>query len=228
MYQPMLYLHWKQVRLGLIPFIMAAFALPILMVQGLGTPPGANAPDLEAYRVVAEFQLWLPFFPLLAAGTGMVLALTAWNWDHRHNHVWALSLPLPRWEYALLKMGAGAALALLPTLGVWVGSHIAVASVDLPQGLHAYPNELALRFALATMIAYTLFFAMAAGTIKTTIWIVSGIIGFIFFGSILNDVLANYYEFFERTHVVGEVIEWLANSPGPFEVFSGNWALIDV
>jgi|AP95_1055475.scaffolds.fasta_scaffold25180_3 hypothetical protein len=36
MYQPMLFLHWKQVRFGLIPFILAAFALP-----GLAGPAGS-------------------------------------------------------------------------------------------------------------------------------------------------------------------------------------------
>ena len=43
-----------------------------------------------------------------------------------------------------------------------------------------------------------------------------------------NDFLANYFEYFARVHVVGEFYEWLARTPGPFEVFSGNWALIDV
>ena len=228
MYQPMLYVHWKQIRLGLVPFILGAFALPLLMVQGLGVTPGMDTTTLEAYRIVNEFQVWLPLFPLLAAGTGMTLALSAWNWDHRHNHVWALSLPLSRWEYAMLKMGAGAALALLPAAAMWVGAHLAVASIELPAGLNAYPNQLALRFALATLISYAFLFAMAAGTIKTTVWFVSGVIAFIILGNMANGFLADYYEFFQRTNIVVEFFRIVADSPGPAEVFTGNWALIDV
>lgn len=228
MYQPMLYVHWKQVRVGLIPFIVACFALPILMVQGLGVAPGMDSATMEAYRMVNEFQLFLPIFPMLAAGLGGTLALSAWNWDHQQKHVWALSLPVARWEYAMLKMGAGALLAMLPVTALWVGAHIATASIALPVGLNAYPNELALRFALATLLSYSVMFAMAAGTIKTTVWIVSSVFAFTFLGAMANDFLAMYFDYFARVHVVGEFYMWLAQTPGPLEVFAGNWALIDV
>ena len=228
MYQPMLYVHWKQIRVGLIPFILASFALPIMMVQGLGVAPGMNSTSMEAYRMVNDFQVFLPLFPALAAAIGATLALSAWNWDHQHKHVWALSLPLARWEYAMLKMGAGAALAMLPVAALWVGAHIAAASIELPSGLHAYPNQLALRFGLATLVSYALLFAMAAGTIKTTVWVVSGVLGLTFLGLMANDFLALYYEFFARVHVVEQFYSWLMQTPGPLEVFSGNWALIDV
>jgi hypothetical protein len=224
----MLYVHWKQIRVGLIPFIVASFALPILMVQGLGVTPGESSATMEAYRMVNEFQVFLPAFPVLAAAIGGTLALSAWNWDHQQKHVWALSLPLARWEYAMLKMGAGAVLAMLPVTALWLGAHIAAASIELPTGLNAYPNQLALRFALATLISYSVLFAMAAGTIKTTVWIVSGVIAFTFLGAMANDFLAVYFEYFARVHVVAEFYEWLARTPGPFEVFAGNWALIDV
>jgi hypothetical protein len=207
MYQPMLYVHWKQIRVGLIPFIVASFALPILMVQGLGVTPGTSSTTMEAYRMVNEFQVFLPVFPMLAAAIGGTLALSAWNWDHQHKHVWALSLPLARWEYAMLKMGAGAVLAMLPVAALWLGAHIAAASIELPTGLNAYPNQLALRFALATLVAYSVLFAMAAGTIKTTVWIVSCVIGFTFLGAMANDFLAMYFEYFARVHVVGEFYE---------------------
>ena len=42
MYQPMLFIHWKQVRLVLIPFVIAAFGLPLMVIQGLGPAPGAG------------------------------------------------------------------------------------------------------------------------------------------------------------------------------------------
>ena len=34
----MLFLHWKNVRLGLVPFVVCAFGLPLLALQGAGRP----------------------------------------------------------------------------------------------------------------------------------------------------------------------------------------------
>lgn len=228
MYQSMLFLHWKQIRHVLALLVVTSFALPLMAVRGLGTIPGMDGTGLEAYRFVSGFQEWLPFFPLLAAGVGITLALSAWNWDHQLDHVYALSLPVTRWEYTLHKMLAGATLAALPVLGLWLGSHLAAASIELPEGLNAYPNELAIRFLFAILLAYAFFFAMAAGTIKTALWVLGGALGFLFFGAVLNDFLAQYFEFFARVHVVTEVVEWLAAAPGPFEVYTGDWGLIDV
>lgn len=228
MYQPMLFLHWKQVRLGLALLVVAAFALPLLASEGLGTPPGVDVASLYAYRFVGSFDAWLPFFPALAILIGMTLALTSWNWDHQLNHVYALSLPVTRWQYTVKKLLAGVTLALLPAAGFWVGAHVAAASINLPEGLHAYPNELAIRFFFAILLSYALLFAMAAGTIKTTVWITGIFIGFVFFGNVANDFLGYYYEFFANQNVVLIVFEWMLDMGGPLEVFSGNWSLIDV
>jgi hypothetical protein len=227
MYQPMLYIHWKQVRLLLIPFLVAAFGLPLVVVQGLGSRPGA-VPDLGPYEIIAQYQLFLPVFPVLAGGIGIVLALTAWQWDHQHGHVYALTLPVARWEYAMVKMAAGVVLGLIPAGALWLGAHVAAASITLPEGLHAYPNELALRFFIALLLAYALCFAMAAGTIKTTVWFVSGVISFFIVGDILNSALALFIPFFQDVSIVGVVGEWLVRAGGPLGVFTGNWTLIDV
>ena len=228
MYKSMLFLHWKQIRHVLALLVIASFALPLMAVRGLGSPAGMDGTGMEAYRFVAEFQAWLPFFPILAGSVGIILALSAWNWDHQLEHVYALSLPVTRWEYTLRKMLAGATLILLPAAGLWLGSHLAAASVDIPEGLNAYPDELAVRFLAASLLAYSLLFAMAAGTVRTTLWVVGIFLGFVFFGSILNDALAQYYDFFGRVHVVEEVGLWMTEAPGPFEVFTGSWSLIDV
>ena len=228
MYKSLLFLHWKQIRHVLVLMVVASFALPLMSVEGLGTTPGMDASGLEAYRIIAGFQAWLIFCPLLAAGVGITLALSSWNWDHQLKHVYALSLPITRWEYTLQKMLAGATLALVPVARLWIGSHVAIASIDLPDGLNAYPNELAIRFLFAILLAYSAFFAAAAGTVKTTLWVVGSILAFVFLGTIANDVLGYYVDYFSRVHVVENVLQWMAYAPGPFEVFTGSWALIDV
>jgi hypothetical protein len=228
MYKSMLFLHWKQIRHALALAVVGSFALPLMMVNGLGTPPGMDSMSLEAYRIVGAMENRLGFFPLLALGIGVTLALSAWNWDHQLNHVYALSLPMTRWEYTLQKMLAGATLAVLPAAGLWLGAHLAVMSIDLPEGLNAYPNQLAVRFLFATLLAYAGLFSMAAGTTKTTLKICAVVLGFVFLGSMANDYLAVYYPYFERVHVVESVFEWMMYAQGPFEVFTGNWSLIDV
>lgn len=228
MYRSMLFLHWKQIRHALVPLVMAAFGLPLLAVGGLGTPPGMEAASLEAYRFVNGFQEWLEFFPVLAIGIGATLALSAWNWDHQLNHVYALSLPMTRWEYTLQKLLAGATLALVPAFAMWLGSQLAAASVTLPQGLNAYPNELATRFFFAVVLSYAFCFALAAGTVRTTLVLFGIVFGFIFFGAMANDLLADHVGLFARVNVVELVLEWVVTAPGPFEVFTGSWSLIDV
>lgn len=227
MYQPMLFLHWKQIKVTLIPFVIVAFALPLLSIQGMGSAgdvDGATA----AYVILANGQAWLPVFPALAVSIGVTLALSSWNWDHQLNHVYALSLPLPRWEFSMLKMGAGVVLATLPALGFWAGVHLAAASVTLPAGLHAYPNALALRFFLSILISYAVFFSLAAGTVKTTVAVASALFLFLLVGESVNGFLGHFFTFFQDSSVVQAVYDLATSSHGPLEVFFGSWALIDV
>jgi len=228
MVQPMLFLHWKQVRFVLLPFMIAAYALPLLAVQGLGSPIGVLGPSLEAYRVVYTYAIWLPSFPLLATAIGVTLALSSWNWDHQLGHVYALSLPISRRRYAAMKMGAGAVLTLLPAAALWIGAHTAVSSITLPPGLHAYPDQLAIRFLAATLVAYALLFAMASGTIRTTLWVLAAIGGLLVLDVVATEWLFPWMGIFHDHSLAGWLYRLLSTAPGPFQVFTGSWTLIDV
>lgn len=224
MYQPMLYLHWKQVRLGLLPLVVAAFGLPLLSIQGLG----AATSSTEVYRAMELTSLWLPLFPVLAIAVGVTLALTAWSWDHKMDHVYALSLPIPRWRYALLKMGAGAALALVPMAAFWLGAHLAVLSLEVPATLSAYPNELALRFALAVLVSYAGLFALAAGTVRTTVMVLTALVALPFLAAFADGILADHFGYFQETSLLETLFTSLVDTGGPLRIFTGSWALIDV
>lgn len=228
MYKSLLFLHWKQIKYALIPAVIASFGLPLLMVSGLGSPAGVRGTPLEAYQIIGELNEWLYMFPTLAASIGVVIALSAWNWDHQYNHVYALSLPVTRFEYVLNKLLAGATLALIPVSGLWIGAHVASLAVDLPTGLNAYPNQLAVRYLFAMLLMYGMFFAFASGTKATTVKIMSVVAVVLFVGITGNDLLAEYFPYFERVHVIEAVMNSLVDAPGPFQVFTGNWALIDV
>lgn len=224
MYQPMLWLHWKQVRLALIPLVVAAFALPLVSVQGLGGASSAT----EIYEALAITSLWLPAFPVLAVAVGLTLAVTAWSWDHKGSHVYALSLPIARWRYALLKMGAGALLALLPVGAFWVGTHAATLSLVVPEALNTYPDELALRFGLAVLLSYAAVFALAAGTFRTAVAVLGGLVVLLFGAGLLDPVLADRLAYFREVGLTERLLGWLADGRGPLTVFTGNWSLIDV
>jgi hypothetical protein len=107
---------------------------------------------------------------------------------------------------------------LVPTILLWLGAHIASASVALPEGLHAYPNQLAFRFFLAVLLSYSLLFAMAAGTVKTSLWLVSAILA----AFVTSVVVLEAFSFTDAA------MQYLWRAGGPLEVFTGSWALIDV
>lgn len=224
MFRQILFVHWKAARYLLLPLVVMAFGLPLLSVQGLGQLDGSGS----MYAFLALPELWSGFFPLLATVAGAGMALTAWSWDHKVDHVYALSLPVPRWEYVMLKMGAGLVL-LLPVVGaLWAGSVAAAVSMTLPEGLNAYPHLLGLRFFMASVLAFGILFAMGGGTIRTAMYLITGVLGVVILGEIGAEALQQAYPVLESFTVVGWVYDRLVTWPGPFEVFAGNWLLIDV
>ncbi len=230
MFQQILFIHWKGIRFGLLPLMVVSFGLPLLVVQGLVS--GSEDPEvasLAATGMLGALRAWAPLLPLIASIAGVTLALSAWAWDHRQNHVYSLSLPFARWEYVLLKMGGGAVLLLLPCIAFWIGAVLATSSLEIPIGLRAYPTAVAIRFLLTALIIYSALFALAAGTFRTAIWIlflatvllVSGEMIFDFLGRTIHPSIDGF-----------SFLEWALDLslswPGPFEVLTGSWMLIDV
>lgn len=224
MFRQMLFVHWKAARFLLLPLVVLAFGLPLLSVQGL-----VQADSVEAMRYFLDWpEIWAGFFPLLATVGGAMIALTAWTWDHQQDHVYALSLPLARWEYALLKMGAGMVLLVPFAAALWVGSLAASASVELPEGVRAYPHLLAGRFLMASVLVYGILFAMGGATIRTVMIVLSALAAFMVLGDIGADHLAGAFPVLDDFDPMAWWVERMVTWPGPFEVFTGNWILIDV
>ena len=231
MFLQILYTQWKSVRSGLIPMTIASFGLPLLAVQDLALPSDfpANEPirALQAELIFESWQIWLPFFPILAVILGVVLAMNAWSADHTAGHIYALALPLPRWKYVLWKMGAGTLLLLVPVAFLGAGSLVAVGSLDLAEGLHAYPLLFTQRFLMASLLAYAALFAMASGTTRTTVIVISTVLSVIFGGEFLTFYASELLPSFDW-HLFDWLGRVLVEWPGPFEVYFGNWNLIDV
>jgi hypothetical protein len=221
MFRVILQSHWNWSKLLLGPGVVAAFALPILAVQQVNDPGYADWNPWGTAGLLREVESWGIWYAALAAALGLAVATSAWGSDHRGGHVYALSLPVERWRYALLRYASGAVLLAVPLLSFWLGALLATASIDLPNSLHAYPTALAMRFALASLVAFSVFFAISAGTIRTAGYILVVIGGLLVAQLLLATAGAG-------VDPLEYVIDRLTSWPGPFEVFTGRWMLIDV
>jgi ABC-type transport system involved in multi-copper enzyme maturation permease subunit len=198
--------------------VFAAFALPLLSARGATV---VSSDYWLIQEMLTSLQGWGLVYPLLACVVGLLLALTTWSADHQGKHIYALSLPVPRWNYVLLRFGAGAMLLAAPALALWLGALVATAATTLPPGLRAYPTILALRFGLATFVAYGIFFAISAGTSKTAGYVL-GAIG----GLVLIQLGADALGL--EVQILKPLLLRLVLWPGPFEIFTGRWMLFDV
>lgn len=218
MFRMILYTQWKWSRFVVALGAVAAFALPVLSVEQFGGDPVSR---FDVREMLGSIQAWGVLYPVLAAVLALLVAALAWSPDHRGRHVYALSLPIPRWHYVLLRFGAGVVLLAGPVVALWAGALVASASAVIPPGLHAYPTMLALRFALAVLVAYGVIFAVSSGTARTAGYVLGGL-GVL----IALEVLAAVAEVDVRIlePVLLRIVVW----PGPLEVFTGRWMLIDV
>lgn len=216
MFRVILHSQWKWSRLVVVAGTVAAFAIPILSLQSAGGRDPAGAREL-----LGTLERWGVVYKVLAAGLGLLIAITAWSTDHRGRHVYALALPLPRWRYVLYRFGAGLVLMAPIVIAVAAGGLLATVTATLPNGLHGYPVALAWRFALALLLSYAAFFAISSGTTRTAaaVLIVFGAVGCAqVFGVIMD------WEFLSMDWLMDAVLAWR----GPFALFGGRWMLVDV
>jgi hypothetical protein len=218
MFRVILYSQWKWSRLIVVVGTVASFALPVISMQG------ATASDrgpLQTQELLRAVQSWGTLYPVLAAALGLLVAIATWAADHRGRHIHALTLPIPRWRYVLLRFGAGVTLLAGPVLAVLLGAVLATAMATIPPGLQGYPIALALRFAIAVLVAYAVFFAVSSGTARTA-GVILGAIGAL----VLIQILANLANLELNLLALLQMV--ILNWPGPFAVFTGRWMLVDV
>lgn len=218
MFRQILLTQWKWARLLVLAAAVGAFAIPLASVQSLG---GDMTGWVDGQSVLRTMRSYGGLYALLAGGLGVFLAISTWSLDHRTRHVYALSLPVERWRFALMRFGGGALLILIPALALWISALVSTASVDIPPGLEAFPTSIAIRFAFAALVSFAIFFACAAGTVRTAGWVLGGltvVVLMLVFAEPLH-LPAMFQDVFERI-----VFTW----PGMLEVFTGRWMLIDV
>jgi hypothetical protein len=221
--------HWKVLRWPLAILAVVAFAAPLLWAG----PTGAVMADWDP-AIAARF--WNTgtlqtdgnqLFPFLAVAAGALAALGVWYPDHDGDHVFALSLPVSRTRYVLTKFGAGFALLLPVAVAFLAGALVALAGLDLPDWLHGRPFGTTFRFLLGATVVYSLLFALAAGTIPTTLktLVALGVVA-ILVPALPLFVDASGSPWFLRAAelLYHALYEW----PGPFAVLTGGWSLLGV
>ena len=218
MFRTILFTQWAWARNLTLVGTLAAFAIPLVSAHS-GDLLTADSFTVRSYLV--DLQTVGVAYPVLAGVLGLILAVTAWGPDHQGRHVYALTRPLPRWQYALLRFAAGLVLLALPVFALWIGALIASATVRLPVGLTTYPTALTVRFALAAVVAYSAFSAVAAGTSRAAAFMLSGLAVLIIAQVALSLASADL-------DIVSPVLAAVFVWPGPLAVFSGRWMLIDV
>lgn len=207
--------HLRRIGPMLLAVTVIAAALPALSVRAV-FGRGLAVDSMLVLNTAAGASA---YFPLVAFVIGLLVAMTAWSADHDGGHVYALSLPIPRWHYALLRLGAGFVL-LLPAIGALaLSATIVTAAVELPPSIHAYPLALSIRFFATTLITFSLFFAIAAGSKSSAAWGLLAIFLLLVTDSMYQLSAGSDYS---------PLFNLLFSANSPFSFFFGQWSLVDV
>jgi hypothetical protein len=219
MFRQILRAQWLAARLAVVILGVLAFAAPLLAVFWGGDLRSAGS-DQVAYWLQGSERI-AALLPYLALLVGVTAGFLAWSPDHAGRHVYALSLPVSRARFVALRFGAGAVITAVPALALLAGAIVASLSVSLPEGLHAYPVQLTLRFLLASLTLYAIIFALSISTKRAQL-LTAGALG----GVILADLLLAAWGV--SFSVTAETLVLLTTWPGPLSILAGAWTLFDV
>jgi len=217
MFGQVLYTQWKWARTELFLYVLGAFLVPTIIIR-----IGFSYVDTYSIRSVLGVGTFAGiFFAALAMLCAFGLAWRPYILDAGLKHVGPLSLPISWGEFVKLRFLAGATLLLIPALAVWFGGLLATASVTVPPTLHAYPGGLAIRFYLASLVAYAAAFLLQYLAGKHAVRV-----------AVIFLIVVAVVELSSQFFGYGSVLEgaWnvLTNWPGPFSAFAARWMLIDV
>ena len=217
MFAQVLYVQWKWARTELLAYAMLAFLAPVLMLK----IAMANTDDSSVGLFLGVVTGTGVFFVFLAFACAVGFSVRPWLADQALKHVYALSLPVPWSAFVRYRFLAGALLLTVPTVCVWAGGVLAVASSTLPPTLHAYPGGIAVRFLCSALVFYAATFLLQYAAGRNAARVV-----------LLSLLALLLVESFGRVLGLGSAFEYTWNLftswPGPFETLSARWMLIDV
>jgi len=220
MFRAVLFTQWKWARPVVLLAVLVAGYIP---VEALRSVPYKSAEVYYIPSLYSSISGASLAYQLLALAVAVVIAISAWQADAQRQHVYALSLPIPRWQFVLLRFGAGAALLGIVAVAVGLFGGVAAAIAPLPAMLHAYPVGLAVRFWLGALIPFALIFALLASNPKRVRVIVIAAATLI-----AVDFLLAAFGVTQNPEMTRWVTEKVYSSGGPLAAFLAKWMLVDV
>ncbi len=217
MFRQVLYTQWKWARTELFLYVLAAFLIPTIIIR-----IGFSYIDVYSTRAVLDVGTYAGvFFGALALLCAFGLAWRPYIIDSALKHVGPLSLPVSWATFVRMRFLAGAMLLVIPAIAVWIGGVLATAATPIPATLHAYPGGIAVRFFLATLVAYSGAFLLQYGAgkhaVRVAVILFLAVVAVQFIG-----------QFMGYDNVLVGAWDALTGWPGPFSIFSARWMLIDV
>lgn len=217
MYRAMLNVQWAWARMELGVYSAVGFVLPVLALKVMNT----SGNEQSIGSMLSASTATGIFLAVLAFLAGTTLAARPWILDNSRNHVLALSLPVAWPRFVQLRFLAGATLIAVPTVGVWLGGLVAALAVDIPSTLHVYPASIAVRFLGAGLVFYAIAFAIQyLGGRRAPMIVASALLAWLVF-----EVVSQAFGFGSIT-----IGAWnlLSKWPGPLEMITARWMLVDV
>lgn len=217
MYRHMFAVQWKWARAPLAALCVLAMMTPALAMRaGLSSVVNETPRDLSTFTAALGFGL---IFLSIVTGIA-VQAAGSWP-DVQGKYVYPLSLPIAWRSYLMYRTAIGLTLLLLPTLALWIGGSLAVATVPLPATLHTYAGGVAFRFLLGSILSFAIWSALVqlSGR-RVTLVALCTLLAVIALPLLAGALGAN----------IGSSEFWngLLNPPSPLAIFVSRWALIDV
>ncbi|HEY2851077.1 MAG TPA: hypothetical protein VGI97_14450 [Gemmatimonadaceae bacterium] len=217
MFAQILYTQWKWARTELFLYVLGAFLVPTIIIR-----TGFSYVDTYEIRSVLGVGTFAGvFLAALALLSAFGLAWRPYILDAGLKHVGPLSLPISWGEFVRMRFLAGVMLLAIPAAAVWLGGVLAAASVTIPPTLHAYPGGLAVRFYLASLVAYGAAFALQYVAGKNAVRLAVIVLVVIALAEIAAQMIG-------LSSILATAWNLLTNWPGPFAVFAARWMLIDV
>ena len=160
-------------------------------------------------------------FAFAAISTGVLVQDASIRPDVEGRYIYALSLPV-RWQQLLLRRtGAGLLLLIIPAIFVWIGGVLATSLIVIPYSLHTYAGGVAMRFFLASVLAFAVWSVVVRYSGKKSSVIVLTVLLLLILVP-LALLLAG------KGYLIEPVFRGIIDPPSPFSVFTARWALIDV
>lgn len=217
MFRQILAVQWKFSRNALAALSVLVALLPALTMR-LSVVATIN----QTPRGLVMFASGLGFcLALLAVLTGGILFETTWRNDTNGKYVYLLSMPITWRRFMLSRLAGGLLLLFLPAICLWIGSVIGTAFVPLPPTLHTYPAGIAIRFFLASTLAFCLWSALVHFSGQRATLVVLLILLVVITVPIVFAVAG-------ISLPTDTLFRWIADPPSPISVLFSRWALIDV